>query len=299
MIKLVIFLLLLTTSSLFAETKENDLTLSIDGVFKKKYSLEELKHLKSSNVEFYDHLLRKSDFFKGVVFSRLLEDSNAFDLNKIIEIELISKNGYKSYFSTDMFLKTEAILAYEAVGGSKFERFSQKDKKIVSLGPYYLVWDFKTLTHDQDRMQYNSVYQINKINFITNTVDFGIQKDTSDDKINLGYRTYKKYCLSCHAIGTWGGEIGSDLIKKKVIELKGSQFLIKYALDPKSQNPQTNMLPLPKYKNSEAMAESIVDFLKFVQNADHFLNETKIKKDKARYGALKSILEDVSGNKKE
>ena len=288
------YFLWVSTNLCFAQTKADDFQLFLNGQNQKIYSIEEMKQMKSTQVEFYDHVTRKTDFYKGVPFLSLINLIEANQVKKIVEVELTSVNGYKAYFPIESFYKVDAILTYQAVGESKFERFSQKEKKMVNLGPYYLVWDFKTIGKF-DKNQFNSVYQITKINLISNMLDFGVRDSKVDQNIILGYRTYKKYCLSCHAIGNWGGEVGADLIKKKTIESHGADFLVKYALDPKSINPQTKMLPLPKYKNSESMAQGIADFLTFAKNPEEYIQSKKIEADKPRYQALKNILNDVRG----
>lgn len=278
---LCLFVLFITNS--FSETKPEDLILLVNGEKQKSLNLEALKKLKIVTLDFYDHASRKSDRFTGVPFKFLMNANLPEEFSRTVEVELISTNGFKNYFSMENFLKVDAIISYEAVNG-KFERFSIKEKKIVQLGPYYLVWDFKSMGLE-DKYQYNSVYQINKINLITNAVDFETSHVKNNESIHLGFRTYKRYCLSCHAIGAWGGELGIDLIKNKILAKKGADFIKKYALDPHSLNAETKMLALPKYKNREKMAQGLVEFLDFASHPN------LIKKDQD--DSLKIIINEM------
>ena len=221
--------------------------------------------------------------FMGVPLKFLMNANLPEEFSRTVEVELISTNGFKNYFSMENFLKVDAIVSFEAEN-AKFERFSIKEKKIVQLGPYYLLWDFKSMS-PEDKYQYNSVYQINKINLITNAVDFETSHVKNNESINLGFRTYKRYCLSCHAIGAWGGEIGIDLIKSKTLAKKGADFIKNYALDPHAINPETKMLALPKYKNREKMAQGLVEFLDFASHP----NQGQKNKD----ASLKTIINEM------
>lgn len=292
-IKILSIFLLFTTTA-FSEEKSDTLILLLNGEKFKMVEMAAIREMKPSVVEFYDLANRKSDTFKGVPFIPLLSSLFPSELKKAIELELIAANGYKTYISIENFYKVDSYLTYESTIG-KFERFGLKEKKLVFLGPYYLVWDFKTIGKE-DRFQYNTVYQINKINLITNAVEFLPQDIKENEVINLGYRTYKKYCLSCHAIDKWGGDISFDLVKKKTIEIKGADYIIKYALDPKSINPKTTMKPLPKYKNREAMAKGVAEFLQFATNPALYLNKPET--TKVRYESLKIILDEMNNKVK-
>lgn len=285
------FIFSLIVSRSFAQNKNDDLLILVNGEKYKSLEIATIKRLKANTVDFYDHASRKSESFKGVPLIPLLTSILPEQLKKTVEVELISSNGYKTYFPIESFYKVDAILSYVALNG-KFERYSWKEKLMVPLGPYYLVWDFKSIGKE-DKNQYSSVYQIKQINLITNIVDFEVHDIKNNETIILGFRTYKKYCLSCHAVGPWGGEIGADLIKMKTLESRGADFITKYALNPQSINSQTKMLPLPKYKNRVAMAQGLVEFLNFASNPDQYIKSKKIESDKIRYDSFKTIVNEM------
>ena len=293
MLKKIIFLSLFIPISASSQADDPDTQLIIqkDDQDFKTIQLSDIKKLKSSVVEYYDYAIRKSDKFMGVPFINLLNFVKPHDLTKVIEVEFVSLNGYRKYFSMDQFYKVDSILSYEAVDG-KFQRYSRQEKKLVPLGPYYLVWDFKTIGKE-DRHQYSSNYQINKINLITNSINFGVNNVKENEAIHLGFRTYKRYCISCHAIGSTGGDISFDLLKRKTLEIKGHGYVKKYILDPSSLNLKSKMVALPKYKNSDAMADGVIEFLHFVNNPDQFFTKNKINPEKSRYNDLKLIIKEI------
>lgn len=277
--------------------KDDALIIQINGEKYKTIKADEIKNLKAINIEYYDHALRKSETFTGVPFSTLMTQYLAEYFDKIVEVEFISDNGYKTYLPIESLKLVDSVLTYATPSSNKFERYSQKEKTSVPLGPYYLVWNFKTIGKE-DKYHYSSIYQISQINFITNKMDFGVHDPKVDQSITLGFRTYKRYCLSCHAIESWGGDLSIDLIKKKTLETKGADFIMKYALDPMSMNKNTKMLPLPKYKNSQAMVLGIVDFLVFAGNTDLYIKNKKIESDKTRYESIKAIINEMSTKNK-
>lgn len=203
---------------------EEALQIELNGEPQKNLDLATLKKSKIAVVNHFNSLNKRSEPYRGIPLSSLMSLAIPNQLKEVVEIELVSVNGFKSYYSAEMLQKVDSILSYERTDGENFVRFSQKEKMLVPLGPYYFVWDFKNLAKDQ-REVYNSVYQVKKINFVTNKIDFGVNEGL-DKEIFLGLRTYKKYCLSCHAIGKLGGDISFDFIKKKTLESKGAEFFI-------------------------------------------------------------------------
>lgn len=294
--KIIYLFIIICFFNIPAYAKVDDLIIQIDGEKYKTLKQEEIKDLKAINVDYYDYALRKSENFVGFSFSTLLTKYLATHLDKIVEVEFISNNGYKTYLPFESLKRVNSVLTYASTANDKFERYSQKEKAIVPLGPYYLVWDFKSIG-EEDKYLYSSVYQISQINFITNKIDFGINDSNVDKSITLGFRTYKRYCLSCHAIEEWGGDLSLDLIKKKTLEKKGAEFIIKYALDPSKMNKNTKMLPLPKYKNNPAMARGIVDFLFFAGNTDLYIKNKKIGPESIRYENIKTIMNEMRTKK--
>lgn len=290
-IMMILFCFLLSFTS-WAEITY-DLTILVDGKKVKTLTPSDLKKIKLVKLDFYNSVSKRSEDYRGWIFSDLMQVAGVDKGKSIVEVEFSAVNGFKSYFSYDMFVKAPAILSYERVDGEKFVRYSQKEKMLVDLGPYYLIWDQKKMSASEQQ-PYNSVYQINQINFLTNQIDFGLVADKVDSNLYLGLRSYKKYCLSCHALGKLGGNLAMDLLQKNILEAKGDDYFIKYTLAPASVFAQTKMLPLPKFKNSQAMAQGIVEFLKFAKNPEKVLKTIKAKSGQSvLYNELSQLVDEM------
>ena len=282
---------LLVSASALAGVAKDSLKLTLNGVTQKTFTMGEIRKMKSSEVDFINADGSKGEGYPGVSFADLVAASK-INFDQVVEVEFVATNGYKYYVNKAAFART-VLLSYERTGQKKFERYSSKEEMIVQLGPYYLIWDYAGIT-EEEKPLYHSVYQVNEINFETSAITFGIHEKDESNTVVTGYNTYKKYCLSCHAINGVGGSLSSNLMQTKVIEEKGADYVIKYALDPKSVNPESKMLPLPAFKNREAMAKSVVDFLKFLK--DPSVESKKHAADKAHVDMLKEIIREMSGN---
>jgi hypothetical protein len=267
------------------------ISVTVDGKKHASITMEEIRKLKTNEVEFFNHVTKRAELYKGVPTLSLIERLYP-DSNHILEIELISSNDFRYNIPMERLQLAHSILAFERADGDKFVRFSQKEKILVDLGPLYLVWDLKNVSA-QDRLNFSSDYQIGAINLVTNRTDFGVNETSVDASVYLGFQTYKSRCLSCHSLGKLGGNMSFDLLKRKTLQMKGHDYVIKYILDPKSVNPQTRMLPLPKFKNSNEMAQGVVDFLKFMQNPEELLNKKKASSSGTSYKALKNIVNEM------
>lgn len=291
-----IFFLLLAISKLSLGQTPSDLIIQVNGEKKKVLEGKAIQQSKLTTVDYYNQNTHRSETYRGILFSELMEKAIGEEAKNIVEVEFISSDGYDNFISMDSLLKVPAVLTFERADGEKFVRYSQKLKSLVSLGPYYLVWDLKKVSKDEAAL-YSSDYEITTINFITKHVDFGVHEGDVDANLFLGYRTYKKYCLTCHAVSKKGGSIGPDLMEKKIVDTKGTDYLVKYMLEPQSVNPKTKMLPLPRFNNSKAMALGVVEFLTFMKNPEEILKKQKAKKDRLKYQELSDLVQQMKEGK--
>lgn len=274
-----------------AKGTADSLKLSLNGVAQATLTMQGLRKMKATTVDFINADGTKGETYKGVAFSDLVAASK-IPFDQVVEAEFVAKNGYKYYVNKAAFARN-VILSYERTDQKKFERFSSKEDMIIELGPYYLIWDYEGIT-EEEKPLYHSVYQVNEINFVTNSINFGVHETADRASVVTGYNTYKKYCLSCHAVNGVGGTLSNDLNKDNVIQKKGEDYVVKYALDPKSVNPNSKMLPLPSFKNREVMARSVVDFLKFLKDPSE--EHKKHANDKKHVEMLKEMMREMNAN---
>jgi mono/diheme cytochrome c family protein len=252
-LQILIFLFISTTA--FAA----DLEVFIDGKAQNKLTQKHLfEKIPNTTVKFYNDVIRETESFDGPVFrSILFSIDNAYGA-KFEEIEFITENGYRPFVPMLRVAQAKSILSYKRTNNKPFTRQSRKQKKWVPLGPWYLVWDLNK-TEASRKIHFSSIYQIKGINLISRETTFGESKKGT--LIELGQRTYKRYCLSCHALDGKGGDISFDLKQKQILKKKGEKWVLKYILNPEKVNPDTKMLPLPQFKNRLQMAKGVVELL--------------------------------------
>jgi hypothetical protein len=268
-----------------------DITINVDGKKLTVISLEEIKQLKIDEVEFFNKVTLRAERYKGVPTMRLIEKFYP-ETQNLVEVEFISGTDFNPLVDIELLRRTNSILAFERSDGDKFVRYSKKEKILVPLGPLYLVWALKQVSKE-DRLLHTSIYQINTINLVTNKMDFGVKENSANASLYLGYQSYKRHCLSCHALGNLGGGVSFDLIKNKTLESKGAEYVKKYIRSPELVNLKTKMLPLSNFKNREDMIQGIVDFLTFMQDPETILRKQNGSSAPASYKVLRQLIKDI------
>jgi mono/diheme cytochrome c family protein len=285
---------LLILLSFFSVTQvyASDIAIKIDGKASGTLKIDEIKKMRTLEIEFYNSVTKRAELYRGVSTLAIIEKFFP-DSQNLVEVSFVSENGFRSYVEMDRLRSTSSILAFERADGDKFVRYSQKEKVLVPLGPLYLVWDLKGMA-PQERLSHSSVYQIKSLNLETSKSEFGFKESSVDESVYLGLQSYRAHCISCHAIGSEGGDVSFDLMKRKTLQSKGGEYVAKYILNPVAMNPKTKMLPLPRYKNQALMAQGIVNFLKFMQNPEELLKKKKALERETSYKALQEIVKTMN-----
>ncbi len=290
MMKIIIIISVLLLNSCLAFAQ--NIAITLDGKDLAKVPLDEIKKMKPVNLEYFNKTTQRSELYVGVSTLSFIEKYYP-EIQKLHEIEFLTDNNINPLISLSRFQQTDSILAYDRADGDKFVRFSKKEKILVPLSPLYLVWNLKGASKEV-RLSNRSLYQIRTINLISKKIDLGIHQDAVEASVFLGYETYKRYCLSCHAIGKVGGSNSFDLIKHQTLQNKGAEYVKKYIFDPNLINPKTKMLPFPKIKDSQKLIEGIVDFLKFMENPEEYFQKNKSAKRETSYKALQEIIKEMN-----
>ena len=272
------FLFFALTFGAYADTT---IELLIDGKKHATVTVEEIKKMKSSDVEYYHRLIKRAEPYKGVPTTYLLEKAYPGFATKYSEVEFHGLDEYKSYVPVSQLLRYNSILSYQRADGDAFVRISTRTKTLTPLAPLYLVWDMR-LVPKAERDALSSAYQIHVINMISKSV----KTTETDNKIVKGYGYYKQYCINCHSVGSRGGKIGPNLIERNVIETRGAEYFKKYVLNPQSMNPKSTMLAF-NVTNKEDIVDHVIEFLKFAKAPEAALT-SETPKGKA-YGTLKEI----------
>ncbi len=277
---LLIFLLLPVVAFAGAE-----ISFLIDGQEHKSLTLAEVKKMKAEEVEYFHRLTKRAEKYRGVSTLSLLESVYPDFAKKYVAVEFKTKNEFYGYHPVDRLQKFHSILAYERADGDTFTRFSTRTQTLVRLAPLYLVWNTKNITR-QERDVLTSLYQIHSINVLTKKIEL----INSNEQIMKGYAIYKAQCLSCHALGSLGGKSGGNLVERKVLQNRGTDYVKRYLINPRSLNPKSVMLPIYA-DDKEAAATSVIEFLEFAQDP-----EKKVQKENPKsssYSELKNIVQEL------
>jgi hypothetical protein len=287
--KWLLFLTILSSAHALALTPPA-LTLMLDG--DEVTPPVDLSTLQVQDMQVYSQPIKTTEGYRGFTFMDLLKLAAPKDMAKVVEVELCTANDYKVYYPISMFQKVTSLMSFARTDGAPFVRFSGLRKELISLSPYYLVWDHRQMsTHE--KALYNNIYQVRAVNFVTAPVILGVNPQEVDANIQLGQRTYKQFCLACHALQSEGGQVSMNFLERNTIALKGRDYFVKYALDPEKMNPRTVMPGLPNFQNRENMAQAVVDFLLFMEKPEAFYKDKKITPLQERYKKLTRLLEEA------
>jgi len=244
-------------------------------------------------VRFYNYNNNKYSSFIGISIKEIMKDAG-IESKDIEEVVFNCLNGYTPYLNYQLFKNRDAILTYKSAGAAKFTRFSQKTKKIIELGPYYLVWKLDDL-HFSQRKKYSSIYKVQAIDFRTKLFTLPFDTNQNID----GFDTYKRYCISCHQITNRGGTLSGDLLKSKLLNNKIS--FVNYVSNPQTVNPETQMLPFPQFSNRISKINNIFKMLNLLRQSNldkKDLNESDVKdiKDLIKEFTRQKILPSLPRN---
>jgi hypothetical protein len=255
-----IFLLFLIMPNIYA------LVIYQDGKLIKTYSRKNFVEItKEKKVNFYNYHNNKKSKYIGIPLDKIMEDAG-IEPDKIEEVVFKCLNGYEPFLNFQLFKNREAIVTYKSASGGPFTRFSQKTKKIIDLGPYYLVWKLEDL-HFSQRSKYSSIYKIQAIDFKSSLFTLPFEKNYNID----GFNTYKRYCISCHKINNKGGTISSELLDSKYLEDISS--FINYVVNPTKMNPESQMLAFPKFSNQFIKVKNIYQMLSLLKKNQMMKND--------------------------
>lgn len=175
-------------------------------------------------------------------------------------------DGYLSMIPSERILQYPAYLVYGRADGDDFSVETPPLNNLVTLGPWYLIWD--NLLHaslQADGATYWP-YQVTKVGLIDAPSKAKLFPPMLPEQYRGGATLTEKYCLSCHQVNGVGGH-------KLPIDLgqwAASQSFARFAtlvLDPSGKNPLTAMPALaPERPASERqlMARQIYGYLRAI-----------------------------------
>ena len=254
--------------------------------------MDQIKQMKSANLEHFSSTIMRAEVYKGVSTLNLIEKFYP-EVNKLAEVQFVADTGINPVIPIGQFLKKYSILAYERFDGQKFERFSKKEKILVPLSPLYLIWEINRDSSKEEKLTLKSLYQIRTINLYTTSNNFGVTEALGDQNLSLGIQIYKTQCISCHSIGSIGGNYSFSLIHRKTLKAKGSDYIKKYVLNPTAINPKTKMVQIPQFQKDEKTLEALIQFLQYIDDPMAYMTKKNPQVNTKDYQHLLNIVNEI------
>lgn len=177
-----------------------------------------------------------------------------------------ARDGYLSMIPATQLLRYPAYLVYARSDGDDFSVETPPLNHLVSLGPWYLVWN--NLLHPElqtDGATYWP-YQVTKVSLIDAGRLSRLYPPMLPERYRAGAALTEKYCLSCHQVNGVGG----SKMPMDISQWAATQSFARFAtwvLDPSGKNPLTAMPPLAPEKPAaerQMLARQIYGYLRAV-----------------------------------
>jgi cytochrome c2 len=179
-------------------------------------------------------------------------------------------DGYQSVVAVEEFSKAPTLLAFGMASNKPFGfTHIRPPHQKVTLGPYYLIWNFNStpeLRSDEDYSWPYKVIDVDLINF-QDRYSKMLPPTGSPAAVTRGFQAFRSYCMNCHQVGGQGGAVGPEL---NTAETYPSDWypgvLSQYLLDPQAVQPETQMPGLLKsLPQREEIARDIIRYLEALE----------------------------------
>ncbi len=209
-----------------------------------------------------DPVYHKTKKYKAVNAIELLQkeiDLTKIDVQKTkIVFECI--DGYQPEMPLDLFLKSNAFLAFEdldSAKGSKWEKIVKNGNE-MDAQPFYLVYNAVSQKDNRYKWPYNLIkIQLKPINDAREALF-----PKGNNKVELGYNLFINQCITCHSLNGTGGKMGPELnFPKSVTSYWKEKELVDFIVNPSAFREHVKM---PTLGISHQESQEIVAYLKFM-----------------------------------
>ncbi|MEI8026668.1 MAG: hypothetical protein WCI18_09995 [Pseudomonadota bacterium] len=219
----------------------------------------------------FEHLSETEVTYQAVPFRELLESVYGAHWGEAGEELLFTcVDGYQPSLPLSIFKSNKSFLALSKPG-EDFKATTTKDKKSISLGPTYLIWE--NLKNLEIREKAGSIwpYQVIAVDLIKFKDHFGkmAPHEKASPLASEGFLIFREKCMSCHKMNGEGAPTGIDLNRPvPKIQMYSPKSFEKWIMEPKTLRPETSMPGLmatdpkaakhikPLLKYLESMAET-------------------------------------------
>jgi cytochrome c2 len=249
-----------------------ELTFKNHGELIKTLSLTQVEKITpAQTVTVFDHLLSEEQRYIGFQVDALLTGVFGEQWKTTEEILFTCSDGYRRSVPSSLFREYSAYLVYSNPDNRKFALANKlQNNEIVSLGPFYLVWDNIKSPEFKAKIGSYWPYQVTTIDLISFSERFPNMSppDSSNKNVKNGFLGFKQYCMACHTINGDGGEKSIELnYPVSVTEYMKESWLIKWIDNPRGIRFDTTMPVLNQnLKDRETTIKNIIAYLKVMKN---------------------------------
>lgn len=195
----------------------------------------------------YDPILDRPQQFYGISFRKLIEQvypwADLDSLKASYSLEFICKDGYAPLFRLDSLLKHEGFIVHSMLAENKEGR----DSLPTHFQPFYLVWE----NARTDNGSYWP-YALTELRLVDLEEEKKYLYPVKNKEVYAGLKVYKRYCLKCHSINGFGGEMGPELnYPKNILDYWQASQMYAFVKSPQSFRYDHKMPPVQKITEEE------------------------------------------------
>ncbi len=206
-----------------------------------------------------DPVYHKKKVFQAIDAIQFLKTSKKYNQLITSQIKIIfeCEDGYKPEMPLNLFVKSHPFIASRDLEFSENVKWGSilKQGVLKKLAPFYIVYPKENPNNTLLKWPYNLI----KIHL--EPISIENDKLYPKNKANIvGYKLFKNYCITCHAINGIGGTLGPELNHpKSVTSYWKENDLVNYICNPASYRDNVKM---PNLNLNKLQSKEIVTYLK-------------------------------------
>ena len=193
-------------------------------------------------IEVDDSFYKKRKRFRAVPLKDLLTAAygGSWGENALGEVFFDALDGYRSHAQVAVLMNNGGMLAFADAdaGGAEWEPMPGRG---VKPGPFYLVW---TGPEQGPKKGFPWPWQVVgvKMTILEDEYPKALPKGAAPDSVAVkGWNTFRRLCISCHAMSGDGGTVGPDLNEPRGITRYQSRRFLKAFIRRPSSFRRTKM----------------------------------------------------------
>jgi mono/diheme cytochrome c family protein len=205
--------------------------------------------------------------FSALPFAAVLDAVYGRAWREEEELLFTCSDGYQPTVPVARVLAHRSWLAFDRADAQGFEilKLESGQRRSISLGPYYLIWDNLKDPLIRQELDYGWPYQLVGIDLIRTGDRFPEMMPPADasPEVRAGFAAFRVHCSKCHKLNGEGGSIGPELnAATSPVEYRDRSWLERWIDDPSQINDSSRMPPLNRDLPDRAgTIDRILDYL--------------------------------------